>query len=595
MSTTTLQELLARLRLPEPELKQLSFCKSPTPKSVSQWVDSLPLTQTSFVSAVLYSALPELARLKTDGDNHLQLLEIVRPAVQGCITGLTKTFLNQPIILPEPARKGATVAQALQKHLSNAYTCAVRDLLNGKGSDEARALAIHRAMTGLGHLLLRSYQLYTPTLSQVWRELNTLYQLAEMYNLTQVEVRDPLPHHKGIRTIEAAYARSLLLAAARPNQLRQTDLYNVYLALETLAPKAQLQTLAAEQASNLYSVMLDTANPPVYRSRLGLYNSDVVRQLDTTDVCDELARAQHSPEQLRALRLNSALDSHLISAWQKPAQRTFERHAGEGQLEVTIGLTHLHFYAADETPFNMFVGNPADLGVEGDNSGIFQKRSVKLKDRLDPGLVDPWGEAFDVAKPAFTDSKTSTANVEESIKRSTRLRYRGQHPIYSVDVVDVSAGGYCLEWQAESPPQLKAGEILGVREPGRQKWAIAAVRWVQQSRTASQLGIQLLAPQAQPAAAAIIQKTGAEAEYLRVLALPAQRLANRPASLLTNALSFREQQKIKLFLNGKLTTMQLTRRLFSTGSISQFAYKTLASADTQDRDTKEDFDSIWRN
>ncbi|UTF58623.1 hypothetical protein [Gilvimarinus sp. DA14] len=600
MSTTSSQDLLARLRLPEPELKQLSFCKSPTPKSVSAWVDALPLTRTSFVSALLYSAVPELARLKTDGENHLQLIEAVRPAVQGSILGLSKTFLNQPIILPEPARKAATVAQALQKHLSNAYCCALRDLMSGKSSDELRALAIHRAMTSLGQLLLRSYQLYAPAMSQAWREVNTLYQLAESLSLSKLTLDDPLPHHRNITTIEAAYLRITLLASCRPNQLRQNDLYNVYRALETLAPKARLESESSLSPDGLYSVMLDGAGPPVYRNRLGLYESDAIRQINTSQLCNELAAMVSAPDKLRELSLNSALASHMLNAWQHTAQRTFDRHAGEGKLDVTVGLSNLHFYVADETPFSMFVRQPSEMGLEDSDEGIFKKRSLKLKDRINAAAGDPWGEAFDVARPALSNSGAATTNVDESIRRSSRLRYRGEHPVFSVDIVDVSAGGYCLEWHTEIPLQLKAGELLGIREPGRYKWAIAAVRWVQQARGSSQIGIQLLSPQAQPAAAAVIQKTGDDAEYLRVLALPAQRLANRPASLLTNAVSFHEQQKIKLYQGGKLTTLQLTRRLFTTGTVSQFAYKALATANIDDeeqdksRSKADDFAAVWR-
>ncbi|WP_020207756.1 hypothetical protein [Gilvimarinus chinensis] len=600
MSNTTPQELLTRLRLPEPELKQLSFCKSPTPKSVAAWVDALPLTRISFVSALLYSAVPELARLKTDGENHLALIETVRPAVHGSILGLSKTFLNQPIILPEPARKAATVAQALQKHLSNAYSCALRDLLNSKSSDELRALAIHRAITSLGHLLLRSYQLYAPAMTQVWREINTLYQLAETLSLHTLPVDDPLPHHRGINTVEAAFLRICLLASCRPNQLRQVDLYNVYRALETLAPKARLESERNMTAEGLYSVMLDSAGPPVYRNRLGLYDSDAIRQINTSHLCDELSAITNSADKLRPLSLNSALANHILNAWQHTAQRTFDRHAGEGSLDVTVGLSNLHYYVAEETPFSMFVRQPSEMGLEDSNEAVFKKRSLKLKDRISSDAGDPWGEAFDVARPALNNTGAATTNVDEKIRQSSRLRYRGEHPIYSVDIVDVSAGGYCLEWHTEIPLQLRAGEILGIREPGRFKWAIAAVRWVQQARGSSQLGIQLLAPQAQPAAAAVIQKTGDDAEYLRVLALPAQRLANRPASLLTNAVSFHEQQKIKLYQNGKLSTLQLTRRLFTTGAISQFAYKVLTStsSDTEGNSSStpssNDFSAVWR-
>lgn len=594
----TQEELLSRLKLPEPDIQQLSFCKGTSARSFEQWVDSLPLTRTSFVSAVLYSALPELARLKTNGENHLNLLETVRPAVQGCITGLSKSFLNQPIILPEPARKAATVAQALQKHLSNAYSSAVRDCLSSRCNNEIKALSIHRAITGLGLLLLRSYQLYTPTIGQVWREVHTLYRLAELNGLTHELVKDPIAGHRGVRTIEHAYLRVVLLAACRPNQLRQNDLFNIYNALEDLAGKAKLSTSDGSSSQNLYSIMLDSAAPPIYRTRLALYDSTDIRQLDTTELCDALNELVTDPDRLKALKLTTGLLGHAIAAWQQPAQRNFERTAGDGQLEVTVGLTNLHFHVADETPFNIFVRQPNDFGMDGDD-GIFKKRSLKLKDQISPLNADPWGEAFDVARPQITGSGKATTEIEENLRRNAKLQYRGQHPIYSVEVVDLSAGGYCLEWHTESPLQLKAGELLGVREPGRFKWAIAAVRWVQQTRNSSQLGVQLLAPQAHPAAAAPIQKTGESSEYHRVLALPAQRLANRPASLLTNAVSFHEQQKIKLFQNGQITTLQLTRRLFTTGSLSQFAYKTLVSmeeapADDKKKSARDDFDSVWK-
>jgi len=584
--------LLARLKLPEPDLKSLSFCKSATAGSVAQWIDAQPLTQTRYISAVLYAALPELVRLKTDGQNHLDMLDQVRPAVQVAIQGLSKAFLHQPLILPDPARKAAVIAQALQKHLSNAYLSAVRTTFTQRSSTELRALAIHRALTGLGLLLLRSYQLYTPTLKQLWSEVHTLYLLAERNGLTAIKVNDPLPNHQGVNTITQAYLRLVLLATARPNQLGQNDLYNLYVSLESFSLQAQLYANDDKAPDCLYAVMLDSDTPPVYRNRLALYDSQDVRAISTEPLCQALQDLAPGT----TTRLSSALAGHLLAAWQRVIERSYPRHAGDGELEVTIGLSNLHFYSADETPFNLYLKSPSELGLDDTSEGIFKQRGLKLKDRISPNAADPWGEAFDVAKPALQASSHSTVNMEENIRRASRAKYRGRHPIDKVAVVDASAGGYCLEWHGASPATLKAGELLGVREPGRHKWGIAAVRWVQQTRGATQIGIQLLAPQAQPAAAAIVQKTGEYAEYLRVLALPAQRLANQPASLLTNAVSFREMQKIKLYQDGVITSLQLTRRLFSTGIISQFSYKVLATAEppkAEQSRQKTDFAALW--
>src|SRR5690606_8314400 len=126
-------------------------------------------------------------------------------------------------ILPDTARKTATIAQALQKHLSNGYLVVVRELCQQQASVAAavtvdadhqarQALAIHRALTGLGLLLLRNYQLYIPVARQLWTELHTLYLVAETLGVGELAVEDSLPHQSGIKNSRQAYMRVILLA-----------------------------------------------------------------------------------------------------------------------------------------------------------------------------------------------------------------------------------------------------------------------------------------------------------------------------------------------------------------------------------------------
>ncbi len=588
---TALQPLLERLRLPAAELKALSFCKSPTPAHIREWIESLPLTRINFASAVLYSALPEMARLQTDGATHIQLLEIVRPVAQSCIGALSHTFINQPLILPTHALKAATVAQALQKHLGNAYLGALRDTLGNDSHRESTALAIHRALTGFGLLLLRSYQLYTPAFNQLWVEIHTLYQLAESLGLHQTPLQDPLSGHQQVRTIEQAYVRIVLLAAARPNQLRQQDMADLYLALETLSAQARIKPHTPDSATpgQLYLMLLDTAQPPIYRSRLGLYESREIRELDTRELLHTLESARAGRAELP---LNSALVAHLANALAQPAQRVFDRELRSGQLEVTIGLSNVHFHTAGGIPFSLFID--PDSGVEADNTGIFERRSLTLK--KEPGETDPWGEAFDVKRPGLSGTQQDTSSLEESIRRDTLARYRGQHPIITLDVTDASASGYGLALKEQTIVSLKSGDLVGVREPGRVKWAVAVVRWVRRGKTSTHLGIQVLAPQAQAAAAAVIQKTGSQAEYQRALVLPALRMLGQAETLITNAISFQEQTKIKLLRQGKTSTTQLTKRLLTTGTVSQFTFRELAGSETQSDKTPQTHSgvaSLW--
>lgn len=603
-----LQTLLERLNVPSQDLAALTFCAGSKDQQVREWVRALPLTRINHVSALLYKAVPEIGRLRTGSDTRLAILETLRPAVQQCIQGLSQHFLNQPLILPEAARKTATVAQALQKHMSNAYLVAVRDLCAPGKSEESngrQALAIHRALTGLGLLLLRSYQLYIPITGQLWTEIHTLYEIAEALELTEYPVDDPLAHHQHTKSISLAYLRLMLLACAKPNQMRQDEVLATYNALETLCTQAKLLPHNPAQKDNLFAIQLAGNRPPQYKSRLPHNADGEIRELNTAQLARTLQeQAKQNPTSEGSLRnelnLSPALTEHLIQAWNILAQRSFERQETSGTIEVTVGLTNLHFHLAGKLPFNLFLNQTANVHNDANAEAIFQKRGIQLKPNKSTD-DDPWGDAFDVAGTALAGKHLPTLNIESTIRKQEQQDYQGKHPIYKVPLVDVSPGGYCLEWQDEIPNQVKAGELLGVRDEGRQKWSVGVVRWVQQTKGATQLGIQILAPQAIPLGVAIVHKTGGFSEYLRALQLPALKAINQPVTLLTNSVSFREYSKVRLFHppspqeeEHREIPVQLTRRVFATGAFSQFTYRELATAKPDAGESKDDFDSVWQ-
>lgn len=604
----TVQILLDRLHTPQQDLASLSFCQGNKETHVQSWANALPLTQINGVSIRLYKALPEIVRLKTTPETRLAMLESLRSPIQQIIEGLSKTFLNQPLILPEAARKTATVAQALQKHLSNGYLVAVRDLCSQpESTPESRALqalAIHRAITGLGLLLMRSYQLYAPIAGQVWVELHSLYALAHALDLLEQPVTDPLPGHQSVHSIQQAYLRVLLLACARPNQLRQNEVATTYQALEQLSTYAQLFPGNSGQTDNLFAILLDSNQPPVYKSRLARGATGNIRELNTNLIVTKLEEqmrlmGNQADTRRNAFDLSAALTGHLLHAWNILAKRSFERRPINGTLEVTVGLTNIHFHISGGLPFNVFLDQTTKVADDEIQGKIFQKRGVQLKPELEK-IDDPWGEAFDVSGNTLAGAQLPTQHIEFTIRQQQQQEYRGHHPIYNVPLVDTSPGGYCLDWQGEIPVQVKAGELLGIRESGRTKWSIGVVRWVQQMRASTQLGIQMLAPGAAPVGIAIIQKTGDFSEYLRGLQLPALKAANQPATLLTNAVSFREYSKVKVFSTSgegmarqhHEQNLQLTQKTFATGAFYQFTFREIVAPPSATE--PEDFDAVWK-
>ncbi len=613
---TTLQpinQLLEQLHVPIQDLAQLSFCDGTREASIKTWVRSLPLTQSQFVSGLLYQALPDVSRFQTGVRNRLNILETLRIPTAQTIDGLAQSFLNQPLILPDNAVKTATIAQALQKHMINGYLVCLRDFCKESTPRlEFLALSIHRAITGIGLLLLRYYQLYTPISAQLWTELHSLYQIALQLEVSELEIEEPLANHQHCTTITLAYIRVLLLACSRPNQLGQDEVLATYRVLDALSGLAQLQDLSSGTADNdgnnnyesLFAVALNSNHPPQYLSRLKALGHTLLLELNTSQLCKKLQEIDKTPgietegksNFRNELQLTSALTQHLIQAWNLLAQRNFDRQETSGLLDVTVGISSIHYHLANETNFTHFLNKLNGVHANNALEVIFQNRTAQLTaSSQQKNEADPWGDSFNIA-----DKTHLTTSIEHSIRENEADELKETHPIYKVPLIDSSPSGYCIEWRDEIPNQVKAGELLGLRDLVRNRWSLGVVRWANQTQGVTQLGIQILAPQATPVGLAIIHKTGDASEYLRALEIPALKAINQPATLITNAISFREYSKARIYrrsVQGDNDNMnqniQLTNRSFATGSFNQFSYRELVVTKPKETEKPDDFDSVW--
>ncbi len=602
-------QLINQLNVPLQDLAQLSFCDGRSEQSIQAWVHSLPLTQMQFVGGLLYQALPEVSRFQTTPSTRLTILEHLRSPSLQTVESLAQSFLNQPLILPEHAVKTATIAQALQKHLVNGYLVVVRDLCkDAKPNLDLLSLAIHRSITGLSLLLLRSYQLYVPISGHIWGELHSLYQIALSLEIQEQPVAEPYPRLDQCNTVALTYTRALLLACARPNQLRQDEILSTFEALNNLSALAQLQVAQPENHDNLFAVALNSNRPPHYRSRFKYDERALILELNTAAICKKLIDVSNEPTVESAehsglrnsLDLSAALTSHLRQAWNLLSQRNFDRKQTSGNLEVTLGLTNIHYYLSGNLHFTHFLNRTGAVNQNSSTGSIFQKRDLELKDNhTKKANDDPWNKTFDIVGTALQGKTVATNSIELAIVKQESQEIHEDHPIYHIPLIDVSHGGYCIEWRDSIPNQVKAGELLGIRNPTQNnRWSIGVVRWANQTKGATQLGIQIITALATPVGLAVIHKTGDSSEYLRAIEVPALKALNQPATLITNAISFREYTKARLFLREEENStephiVQLTRRLFATGAFSQFTYRNLSTPKGEVTNKQDDLDTDW--
>lgn len=569
---------LQNMPLPQQTLGQLSFCENKV-SAVRNWAERLPITHISATAAALYKLLPELARLNVKATERLEMLEAIRPAMQQINLGLAKEFLNKPIILPERAHKAATISQALQKHMVNGYLVVVRDLLSSgkkikKDVESDLAKALHRAMTGMGRMMLRSFQLYVPMNLHFWEQLHNLYHIAEEYNLLQLPIQDPSDNQSSNNTSHQTYLRLLMLASACPNRLRQSELEMLYSSLEYWTNQVQINPLSGNSL-NLFAVDLNSDSGPFYKRQIKNPKEGFYREIDTSKLLNNINQKfeqRSAGQKVEGFHLPHTLGDnlirHLLNVWSVQPQRTFPRSTKEGAISVLVGMGCLHFHLADRTPLENFIGH------EGASSMLHRNNSNQLNRFMDSGK-NAWDHAMDAG--------TSNSGLGSSIEfdeSPDQIDYSERYPINTAQQIDSSPNGYCLEWRQRIPTQVRTGEVLGLKEAGRGFWSIGVIRWLSQSQGSTRCGVELLSPNASPYAAYPLDTlSDGEPEYFRIFLLPAVPALKKNATILTPNLPFQENSKVRLNLHGQEQTVMLQKRIYHTSSISLFEFRNLEDTD----------------
>ena len=562
------------LHLPLQEVKELSFCSSAKAVKVGAWVNNLQATKITHTSIVLYNAIPELNKLKTDFDNRINSLEQVRPTVQNCIQGLTREFLHQPLILPENAQKVAIVSQALQKNMLDGYLLCIREISNlSRFKPEtitSLSKAIHRAITGIGLFFFRTYQLYTQIPAGMWHILHGLYQTAEYYELLDRSISDSTLTNNTSSTIRNAYVRVLMLASCRANQLNQNDVAHAYAAFAQWASLVKINSGISPDKDNFYIANLSQDSSPSYKSRFEGTEADTIIELDFKTLLGMLSKQGGQGEEVLGNAHSvtipkdfpEALLSHLLSTWGNVSQRKMGRRDVNISADICVGLVDSHYFLAGKRKFEEYISGNNNSDDWHSGGGGFTPRDMNQRDN----------------SPADESGR----------------------PTWKITIQNVSVGGYCLLWQGDIPPRVEAGEIICLREAGRQSWNLGVVRWIKQLKQASQLGIQLLSNHPSVCGAAQIFDMGGQSDFMRSLILPPAKHSGAPATLITSNAPFGEMQKAKIFTSDKTLTVRLDRCIFATGSIQQFVYRALeSSGDEQSSRSpsrtsgRDEFDSSW--
>jgi len=587
------------LNIPQQTLTTLSFCE-PNARQLKAWVTGLPMANIGETSRQLYHAVIEFNQLRLADPSRLELMDMVREPIHYVCASLNQKYLNQGVALDDQQRKVANLAQALQTHLATGYKIIVQHML-AQGTIKQKALmtkAVHRTLSDLIPSLLRSYQLYIPTPTGLWREIHQLYQIASAFNLHNTAIEETTGGKKS--SIQEVYLRAVLLGTSQPNQLLQRELTDVYAALSNWTPLLDIDDVADEKSVLVinpetdqppqYSYLIKTASFSEY---LGINTLPLVRPLH-----DELKRSQagqntenKAPAKILPKNFNMSLLEHLVQSWGGMKQRAFSRTHSSGKVFITVGLTGTHFRMSSGVGFySQLYGQSANaenpfIGAVSSRFAAFETQSVQSQ-------KDVWEDSFDAGQRRIPNSEEDIIEFPQDMQED--------HPSYTGQLVNVSPRGYCIQWTDKAANNLKTGEVVAVKEEKLQHWNLGVVRWLRQSKAnGTQMGVELIAPNSQPCGIRQLHKTGAHGDYLRGLFIPEIRAIGQDASVLTPRLPFQVGNKVTINISGNEAKYQLTKRILSTGILNQFQVRKVAHKSSEPErknaiGSDDSFESLWR-
>ena len=575
-----------QLSVPIPSQLRLSFCEA-TPRDLKRWIAGLPKANIGETARQLYQGLGELNQLLTPSDNRLHLLELMRPEVYFVCQHLERHFLHQAIMLDERSRKISNLCQALQSQLAIGYKQIVLRIAPKYSKDRAALLseALQRAVHALKGQLVRATQLYSPAPDQLWFELHQLFRCACDLQLQHRRVRDDLASLASELSVEQTYIATLLLGSARCNQLRQNPIAQLAQVLEPWS--AWLKLHPGASGEGLFAISPEIDAGPRYRSKFRSEQQPGLLGFDPQALVDAIEAHLLHQDASKPLPVPAGLTldtlQHLHATWGEAAERSFQRTVGQGNLTVCVGMSALHFYLGGERTFSELLKHPGS-------------RAANFSRAVAQGEKDSWSQAFDAAPQSKADEFLPYEEIryEPLADDEGDAESSPHYPTYALPVINHSPGGYCLAWPKEVPAELQTGEMVGIQDATNQGWSIAVVRWIRQVRGAgTQMGIELVAPYAQPCGLQLVRTRDDHSHYLRGLLLPEISAIDLPATLLAPRLPFQEGNKVLINTQGEEHRAGLDRRVASTHSFNQFAYRSLEAA--QNGGSEEDFDSLWKS
>ncbi len=603
------QSLLRRLGVRDQDLSSLTFCQSDK-KSMQEWLGGLPAANIGEYSKQLYAVSEELLRLQVAPEARLEMLGLVRPAVEDTLNLLASHYQHKQALLPKNAQKVVDLRKALRMNLANSYTIAAVELANSKSGLLRRPNksqtneAVHGALSLLQQDLLLSYQLYSAAPRTLWLKAHQLYLLACEIESQNLSVDG---NKNGVKTIRNLYAEIILLGSIKANQLRQDDFMRVVKLMPSWLDKVRLDPFTDGEIPALFMIDSNADRGPVYShllSKPAVAKCEL--QFSTSELVQDIRQLVDSSEEgsiaIDGQTVRVDLLNHLILAWGKCTKRSFMRIESEEELDICVGLGAAHSFASGESSWEAMLEQASKaLARDAEFEQFHDYDSLKSGEiALEKSELS---SEEDADRFAATDTDAESMEcIDYSVSLPGQVSDNKEKSddteliSVRVKVNNASPGGYSMTVPDTDNLRIHAGDLLGIKDAATELWSIAAIRWLHRpSRTELTFGVELLSPAYMPSIARTIETASEPGDYFPVLLLPEVSVTEQAASLLVSDVNIGVGDTMQVLDRDEIRIVRVMEQLAKTRVYAQYSYENFDAANDGGEVAEDLFEALWGN
>ncbi|OED39133.1 hypothetical protein AB833_16470 [Chromatiales bacterium (ex Bugula neritina AB1)] len=522
-------------------------------EAVAQWLDAQPAPSGIAGVHNLTRALQHSNRLENSPQQRLKIVQLFAERAHTAMPYLNSRYLGLDLPLRAEEQQAFNQSIQLLQELSYSYKIILLDVLQRRGqlTRKQRLPVIYQAMKYIGQSLLRSAQIYQNWPNRSWRDLNTLYILAERDQILDAKIADgsitadiqqstlQKSSISTARSIRQLHSQLCAFSVCNTNQLTTTQIEQLYKTLAEHSPRYEIsQTKPDCSTGSIYSVALNSANPPAcHRFSLHTESGDL-RYFSTEPLRDlDLLSNPLTPDSGNRM-LNRERQTLL---WKDAAARHTARSIRHRSINAETGFKEVF----------------ASVCLTGNKSG-----SPPLPAANSPDVSDECIDEIDW----FAFNPTSNFGSEWTL-------------------LNQSNHGMGLRWSGQGNVKVAVGDLLAYcmqhRRSGQVRWLTGVIRWMQLQNDNLTCGIEIIANNAEAVRLQKIMHQPAETKNNSIHQLDGPRAeglilhgcqnSQNQKLLMVAGQTCKIGETLSLQDNHKLSTVKLIRKINYSSTVQCFA------------------------